>query len=98
MTATDRAGGVLQGAADTVQGTAHEVRSGDREQHPSDREAAAHERWASGLPARNQFERDHFASAEANLTAGMDRLTAAGRQASAMEAAMTAEANREAGS
>jgi len=49
------------------------------------------------LGPRNQFERDHFASVEANLTAGMNRLAAAGRQASAMEAAMNAEAEAEAG-
>ena len=39
MTATDRAAGKLQGAADAVQGTAHEARSGDRNHELSSREA-----------------------------------------------------------
>ena len=70
MTATDRAAGLLQGAADAVQGVTHEVRSGDRGHGPSDREAAAHARWEAGLPARNQWERDHFAKLEVHVTAG----------------------------
>lgn len=94
----DRATGLLQGAADGAQGVMHKVRAGDSEHHPNDRATAAHARWEAGLPARNQFERDHFASIEANLTAGMNHLNRLGKQASAMEAARAAEAETEAGS
>jgi hypothetical protein len=90
--ATDRAAGVLQGAADTVQGAAHEARSGDRDHEPGDREAAAHARWQAGLPARNQFERDHFAKLEVEVTAGRMHLDRVAKQATAMEAAREAEA------
>jgi hypothetical protein len=91
---TDRAAGVLQGAADVAQGVTHEVRSGDRDRdrEPSGRAAAAYARWQAGLPARNLYERDAYAAAEANLAAGMRHLAALGRQASAMEAARAAEA------
>jgi len=89
---TDRAAGVLQGAADVTQGVTHEVRSGVREHAPSDRAAAAYARWLAGLPARNLYERDAYAAAEADLAAGMRHLAALGRQATAMEAARAAEA------
>jgi hypothetical protein len=89
---TDRAVGVLQGAADVAQGATHEVRSGDRDRELSDRAGAAYARWLAGLPARNTFERDAYAAAEANLAAGMRHLAALGRQATAMEAARAAEA------
>ena len=98
MTAADRAVGVLQGAVDAVQGVSHEARSGDRDHELGDREAAAHARWAAGLPARNTFERDAYAKAEVHVTAGRMHLDRTAKQATAMEAAMTAEANREAGS
>ena len=98
MSATDRAAGMLQGAADTITGTAHEARSGDRERDLGDRGAAAHERWAAGLPARNQFERDAYAKAEAEVTGGRMYLDRVAEQATVMEAAMTAGAEAEAGS
>lgn len=94
----DRAAGVLQGGADAVQGVAHKTRSGDRDHELSGREAAANARWEAGLPARNQFERDHFAELEVRADAGMKHLERLGKQASAMEAAMAAEAEAEAGS
>jgi len=92
MTATDRAAGLLQGAADAVQGVTHEARSGDRGHGPSDREAAAHARWEAGLPARNQFERDHFAKLEVHVTAGRMHLDQVAKQATAVETAREAEA------
>ena len=92
MSATDRAAGAFQGAADAAGDTKHEVRSGDREAHPQDRAATAHARWLSGQSARNRFERDHFAAAEANLTEGMRQLEKAGKQASQLEAGMSREA------
>jgi hypothetical protein len=88
----DRAAGKLQGAVDAVQGTAHEARSGDRERRGAGREAAAHARWEAGLPARNQFERDHFAKLEVHVTAGRMHLDRVAKQASAVEAAREAEA------
>lgn len=91
MTATGRAAGVLQGGADAVQGVKHEARSGDRDHEPG-REAAAHERWAAGLPARNQFERDHFRQLEAEVTAGRMYLDRVAKQASAVEASRQAQA------
>lgn len=92
MTATDRAAGVLQGGADAVRGVAHEVRSGDSDRHPRDRAAAAHARWEAGLPARNQFERDHYTRLEFEVTAGRMYLDRAAERASVMEAAREAEA------
>jgi hypothetical protein len=83
----DQASGVLQGVADATQGVMHEVRAGHSDRDPSDRSAAAHARWQAGLPARNTYERDAYASIEANLAAGMDRLARLGKQASEMEAA-----------
>jgi hypothetical protein len=82
----------VQGAGDIAQGVTHEVRSGVREHTPSDRAAAAHARWLTGLPARNLYERDAFASFEASLTAGMNHLNWLGKQATAVEAARAAEA------
>ena len=76
-----------------VQGVAHEARSGgDREHRDTGREAAAHDRWEAGLPARNQFERDHFAKLEVEVTAGRMHLNRVAKQATAMEAAREAEA------
>ena len=97
ISAADRAVGVVQGAADTIQGTRHEARSGDRSHELGDREAAARERWSAGLPARNQFERDHFAKLGVEVTAGRMHLDRAAERAAAMEAAMTAQAEREVG-
>jgi hypothetical protein len=95
----DHAAGVLQGAADAAQGTQHRARAWSTEHQPDGREAAARERWHAGQPARNQFERDTFASIENEVRAGMNRLERQGKRAAAMEAAMTKEAeNREAGS
>ena len=52
-----------------------------------------------GQPARNAFERDVFAVLENDAAAGMNRLERQGRRATAMEAAMTKEAEgKEAGS
>lgn len=94
----DRAAGPLQGAADAVRGVRHQARSDDLSPHPSDREEAARARWHAGQPARNPFERDTYAVLENDAAAGMNRLERQGRQAAAMEAAMTKEAaNREAG-
>ncbi len=95
---TDRAAGVLQGAADAAAGTKHHTRAWSTE-HPADgREAAARERWQAGLAARNQFERDAYASIENYVAAGANRLARQGKRASEMEAAMAKEAeNREAG-
>lgn len=95
----DRAAGLLQGATDATVGVKHHVRSDDLSPHPADREKAAQERWHAGQPARNAFERDTYAVLENNAAAGMNRLERQGKQATAMEAAMTKEAaNREAGS
>jgi hypothetical protein len=99
VTATGRAAGVLQGGADAVQGVKHEARSGDRDHEPGGREAAAHERWAAGLPARNQFERDHFRQLEAEVTAGRMYLDRVAEQAAAVEASRQVQAaEAEAGS
>jgi hypothetical protein len=96
--AADRASGVLQGAADATMGVKHEIRARGSEQTPGgDRAAAAHARWEAGLPARNTFERDAFASIEANLTAGMNHLNWLGKQASEMEAGRVRQAGFEAG-
>jgi hypothetical protein len=97
---TDRAAGALQGAADAAAGTKHHTRAWSTERLADGREAAARERWHGGQPARNQYERDAYASLENNeVRAGMNRLERQGKQAAAMEAAMTAEAeNKEAGS
>ena len=66
---------------------------------PRDREEAARERWHAGQPARNAFERDTYAVLEHDAAAGMNRLERQGKQAAAMEAAMTKEAaDQEAGS
>ena len=83
MSATDRAAGMLQGAGDTIQGTRHQARDWDRGGGESDREAAAQARWASGQPARNQYERDHFAKAEAEVTGGRMYLDRVAEQAMA---------------
>jgi len=91
MTATDRATGVLQGAADAAAGTKHHTRAWSTEHQPDDRETAARERWHAGQPARNQYERDAYASIENEVRAGMNRLERQGKQAAQMEAAMTAE-------
>jgi hypothetical protein len=88
---------MLQGAADAAQGTRHQVRAWSTEHHPGEREAAARERWHAGQPARNTFERDAYAAFENQARAGMNRLIALGRQASAMEATMAAAAEPEAG-
>jgi hypothetical protein len=98
MTAADRAAGLLQGAADAAVGVQHEARSGDRDHGLGDREAAAHARWAAGLPARNAFERDAFAKAEVLVTAGRMHLDRVAEQASAVEEAREAAASLEAGS
>ena len=101
MTATvaDRTAGMLQGAADAAQGTQHRARAWSAEHHPDDREAAARERWHAGQPARNTFERDAYATFENEVRAGANRLARQGKQAAAMEAAMTREAEgKEAGS
>lgn len=90
MTATDRAAGVLQGAADAAAGTKHHTRAWSTEHEADGREAAARERWHAGQPARNQYERDAYASLENEVRAGMNRLERQGKQAAAMEAAMTA--------
>ena len=93
-----RAAGAVRGAADAARGVEHEARAWGAEKHPSDREEAARARWEAGLPARNQFERDAYDSIENGVAAGMNRLERQGKQATAMEAAMTKEAeNREAG-
>jgi hypothetical protein len=97
MTITDRAAGVLQGAADAAQDTKHHTRAWSTEHQGDDREAAARERWHAGQPARNQYERDAYASLENEVRAGMIRLERQGKQASQMEAAMAAAADREAG-
>ena len=95
----DQAAGALQGAADAALGVRHQAASDDLSPHPRDREEAARERWHAGQPARNAFERDVFAVLENDAAAGMNRLERQGKQAAAMEAAMTKEAaNREAGS
>jgi hypothetical protein len=83
---TDRAPGILRGAVDAAQGVMHEVRAGHSDSQPADRAAAAHARWLAGQPARNTFERDAYAAAEANLSAGMNHLNWLGKQASEMEA------------
>ena len=94
----DRAAGALQGAADVVHGIRHQVASDDLSPHPRDREEAARERWHAGQPACNAFERDTYAVLENDAAAGMNRLERQGRQAAAVEAAMTKEAgNKEAG-
>jgi hypothetical protein len=98
VTATGRAAGVLQGAADAAAGTKHHARAWSTEHHPDDREAAARERWHAGQPARNTFERDAFDTFENEARAGMNRLIAQGKQATAMEASMAAAAEPEAGS
>jgi len=91
MTVTDRVAGMLQGAADAAQGTNHHTRAWSTEHQPDGREAAARERWHAGQPARNQYERDAYASIENEVRAGMNRLERQGKQAAQMEAAMTAE-------
>ena len=99
MTAADRAAGVLQGAADAALGVKHEVRAWHSEAHPDGRTEAAQARWEAGLAARNTFERDAYLSIENDVAAGANRLARQGKQATAMEAAMTREAeNKEAGS
>jgi hypothetical protein len=89
---TDRAAGVLAGAVDVAQGVTHEARGWHPSPAPDGREQAAHARWQAGLPARNSYERDAFASFEASLTAGMNHLDWLGKQATAIEAARGAEA------
>jgi hypothetical protein len=64
---TDRAAGVLQGAADAAQGVKHQARAWSAEHHPDDREAAARERWHAGQAARNTFERDVYDHIEASI-------------------------------
>lgn len=94
-----RAAGALQGAADAALGVRHQAASDDLSPHPSGREEAARERWHAGQPARNAFERDTYLVLENDAAAGMNRLERRGRRATAMEAAMTKEAeSREAGS
>jgi len=94
----DRAAGVLQGAADAAAGVKHRVRAGHSELEPDGREQAARARWQAGLPARNQFEKDTYLAIENDVAAGMNRLARHGKQATAMEAAMTREAeSKEAG-
>ena len=96
---TDRAAGVLQGAADAALGVKHEVRAWHSEAHPDGRTEAARARWEAGLGARKTFERDAYAVLENDVAAGGNRLARQGKRASEMEAAMTKEAeNREAGS
>ena len=95
----DRAAGALRGAADAAFGVRHQAASDDLSQHPADREEAARERWHAGQPARNPFERDVYLVMEHQARAGMNRLERQGKQATAMEAAMTKEAEgKEAGS
>jgi hypothetical protein len=95
----DRVPGVLRGTADAVQGVQHKSRSGDREHRDSDREAAVYARWAAGLPARNQFERDHYAELEVHVAAGRMHLDRIAKEATAVETAREAEAaEAEAGS
>lgn len=96
MTAAGQAAGVLQGAADAATGAKHRIRAGHPGLEPDGREAAARARWETGQPARNQFERDTYLHLENDVAAGANRLARQGKQAMAMEAAMTAEA--EAGS
>jgi len=94
----DRAAGLLQGAADAAQGVKHEARAWHSDRDPEGRAAAAHARWQAGLPARNTYERDAYASIENRIAAGMNHLARLGSQATRMEAAMAAEAETEAGS
>jgi hypothetical protein len=99
MTIADRAAGALQGAADAATGAMHPVRAWHSEREPDGRMEAARARWEAGLPARNTFERDAYASIENSVAAGMNRLAWHGKQASEMEAAMTKKAeSKEAGS
>jgi hypothetical protein len=92
----DRAAGAMQGVADAAQGVTHEARGG-RDlcclRELSDRADATYGRWQAGLPARNTYERDAYASIEANLAAGMNRLN----QAAKTQAGRSAEAEPEAG-
>jgi len=95
---TGRARGVLQGAADAALGVKHEVRAWHTEAQPDGRSEAARARWEAGLPARNTFERDAYLAIENDVAAGANRLARQGKQASEMEAAMSAAAEPEAGS
>jgi hypothetical protein len=96
----DRAAGVLQGATDAALGVKHEARAWRHsDAHPDGRTEAAQARWEAGLAARNTFERDAYRVLENDVAAGANRLARQGKRATAMEAAMTAEAkNKEAGS
>ena len=49
-------------------------------------------RWSAGLPARNQWERDHYAELEVHVTAGRLWLDRVAKEATAVEAAREAEA------
>ena len=93
MTFADRAGGVLQGVADHAKGLEHSARGWATEPGVEAREAAARERWHSGEPARNAFERDVFHALEAGIS-GHDRTKEA---AAARRHPPYPEANREAG-
>jgi hypothetical protein len=72
MTIADHAAGRLQGAADAAQSVKHDARAWSADQHPRDREADAQERWHTGQPARNHFERDVYRALEAGIS-GIDR-------------------------
>jgi len=99
MNPIDRTAGALRGAADAATGVRHHVRSDDLSPHPPDREVAARERWHSGLPARNPFERDVYRVMEHDAEVGANQLQRQGKRAAAMEAAMAKEGeNKEAGS
>ena len=45
---TDRAAGVLQGAADAALGVTHEARAWHSDAHPDGRTEAARNRWEAG--------------------------------------------------
>jgi hypothetical protein len=94
MTFTDRTAGVLQGVADHAKGLEHSSRAWATEPGTEAREAAARDRWHSGEPARNQFERDVYHSLEIGIS-GHDRPKEA---AAARRHPPYPEANREAGS
>lgn len=94
---TDRAAGALQGVQDAATGTDHPARTWQASTDTDERHIATHERWHAGLPPRNQYERDAYATFEAEVAGGMKSLARVGGQASRVEAERAAEAQAKAG-
>ena len=95
----DRAAGVLQGAADAAAGTKHQVRAWSQRARAGRPRGRRPGPLARRPPRPEPVRERRLPRHRERRRAGMNRLARQGKQATAMEAAMTREAeSKEAGS